>query len=318
MTLFATLLLMTAKMPQTIQEERYRWIKPLLDKEMKMFQLLTICPHSESSLKRWKRAFKLDGMEGLTPISTKPKTQPNETPIRIKERVIEHRKKTRLCAKKVHWQLKKQGLIVPVSTIGKILKDEGLVKKYRIKKIKYKHLRVERKPGELVEIDVKHVPGPIKGRKYHQYTAIDTASRWRHLEVFDQETSNHSVEFLKIVMERFPLPIQAIKTDNHSTFTNYYLGTNKRSDLTVKTIHSLDIFCGKHDMIHYLIDKGKPTQNGTVERSHGEDQRKFYEQNEFATVSSLKKRIKVWNDYYNDLEHCGLNGKTPNEMVQSV
>jgi len=283
-----------------------------------MFQLLTICPHSESSLKRWKRAFKLDGMEGLTPISTKPKTQPNETPIRIKERVIEHRKKTRLCAKKVHWQLKKQGLIVPVSTIGKILKDEGLVKKYRIKKIKYKHLRVERKPGELVEIDVKHVPGPIKGRKYHQYTAIDTASRWRHLEVFDQETSNHSVEFLKIVMERFPLPIQAIKTDNHSTFTNYYLGTNKRSDLTVKTIHSLDIFCGKHDMIHYLIDKGKPTQNGTVERSHGEDQRKFYEQNEFATVSSLKKRIKVWNDYYNDLEHCGLNGKTPNEMVQSV
>jgi len=318
MTLFATLLLMTAKMPQTIQEERYRWIKPLLDKEMKMFQLLTICPHSESSLKRWKRAFKLDGMEGLTPISTKPKTQPNETPIRIKERVIERRKKTRLCAKKVHWQLKKQGLIVPVSTIGKILKDEGLVKKYRIKKIKYKHLRVERKPGELVEIDVKHVPGPIKGRKYHQYTAIDTASRWRHLEVFDQETSNHSVEFLKIVMERFPLPIQAIKTDNHSTFTNYYLGTNKRSDLTVKTIHSLDIFCGKHDMIHYLIDKGKPTQNGTVERSHGEDQRKFYEQNEFATVSSLKKRIKVWNDYYNDLEHCGLNGKTPNEMVQSV
>jgi len=318
MTLFATLLLMTAKMPQTIQEERYRWIKPLLDKEMKMFQLLTICPHSESSLKRWKRAFKLDGMEGLTPISTKPKTQPNETPIRIKERVIEHRKKTRLCAKKVHWQLKKQGLIVPVSTIGKILKDEGLVKKYRIKKIKYKHLRVERKPGELVEIDVKHVPGPIKGRKYHQYTAIDTASRWRHLEVFDQETSNHSVEFLKIVMERFPLPIQAIKTDNHSTFTNYYLGTNKRSDLTVKTIHSLDIFCGKHDMIHYLIDKGKPTQNGTVERSHGEDQRKFYEQNEFATVSSLKKRIRVWNDYYNDLEHCGLNGKTPNEMVQSV
>lgn len=309
---------MTAKMPQTIQEERYRWIKPLLDKEMKMFQLLTICPHSESSLKRWKRAFKLDGMEGLTPISTKPKTQPNETPIRIKERVIEHRKKTRLCAKKVHWQLKKQGLIVPVSTIGKILKDEGLVKKYRIKKIKYKHLRVERKPGELVEIDVKHVPGPIKGRKYHQYTAIDTASRWRHLEVFDQETSNHSVEFLKIVMERFPLPIQAIKTDNHSTFTNYYLGTNKRSDLTVKTIHSLDIFCGKHDMIHYLIDKGKPTQNGTVERSHGEDQRKFYEQNEFATVSSLKKRIRVWNDYYNDLEHCGLNGKTPNEMVQSV
>jgi len=24
----------------------------------------------------------------------------------------------------------------------------------------------------------------------------------------------------------------------------------------------------------------------------------------------------VWNQYYNNLEHCGLNGKTPNEMLE--
>jgi len=27
--------------------------------------------------------------------------------------------------------------------------------------------------------------------------------------------------------------------------------------------------------------------------------------------------MKICNDYYNNLEHCGLDGKTPNEMVQS-
>ncbi len=290
-------------------------IKLILDKKMKIVDMEDICPYSTRSLKRWLHEFKKGGIEALEPKSTKPKTQPNETPIRIKELVIEKRQETNLCAKKIHWRLKKENVVVPVSTIGKILKEEGLVKKYRVKKIKYKHIKVSRKPGELIEIDVKHVPGPIMGRKYQQYTAIDTASRWRHLEIFDEETSHNSIAFLKIVLGIFPYKIQAIKTDNHSTFTNYYTGTNKRSDMTVKTIHALDVFCGENNIIHYLIDKGKPTQNGKNERSHGEDQRKFYEKNTFKSLTDLKAKVVIWNDYYNNLEHCSLDGKTPNEVL---
>ncbi len=283
---------MIVTMAKTIQEERWRWIKPIVNKEMKIVDIAKVCPHSLRSLKRWKKAYEVDGMKGLIPKSTKPNTHPNETSIRVKERVIEHRKKTKLCALKIHWQLKKQGLTVPVSTVSKILKDGGLVKKYRTKKIKYKHIKVEREPGELIEIDVKHVPGGIKGKKYYQYTAIDTASRWRHLEIFDQESSFHSIEFLKIVMEKFPYTIKAIKTDNHSTFTNYYIGMNKRSDMTIKKLHALDVFCAQNDMIHYLIDPGKPSQNGRVERSHGEDDRKFYKPHTFSSLQSLKKQIR--------------------------
>lgn len=303
-------------MPKTTQEERLRWILPIINKEMKLIEVAKICPHSPRSLKRWKKAYDLHGMQGLIPQSTKPKTHPNETPIRIKEQVIAKRKETKLCALKIHWKLKKQGIIVPISTTSKILKDAGLVKKYRTKKIKYKHIKVQRQPGELVEIDVKHVPGGIQGKKYYQYTAIDTASRWRHLEIFDQESTFHSVSFLKMVMQKFPYTIKAIKTDNHATFTNYYLGTNKRSDVTVKTLHALDVFCMENNMVHYLIDPGKPTQNGTVERSHGEDNRKFYQQESFSSVHQLKNKIRIWNTYYNDLEHCSLGGKTPNEVLE--
>lgn len=303
-------------MANTIQEERWRWLKPIISKEMKLVDVSKVCPHSVRSLKRWKKAYENEGMSGLIPKSTAPKTSPNEIPIRVKELVVDKRKVTKLCAKKIHWKLEKEGVRVPVSTIGKILKDEGVVKKYRMKKIKYKHVKVERQPGELIEIDVKHVPGPIAGHKYHQYTAIDTASRWRHLEIFDEESTHHSVEFLKIVLAKFPHRIQAIKTDNHSTFTNYYVGCTKRSDLTVKTIHALDLFCGEHGIVHYLIDPGKPTQNGRIERSHGEDQRKFYGQNTFASVAELKEKLLVWNEFYNNLEHCSLHGKTPCEMLK--
>ncbi len=57
-------------------------------------------------------------------------------------------------------------------------------------------------------------------------------------------------------------------------------------------------------------------QNGTVERSHREDQEKFYEQNGFKNLDDLKRKLKVWNTYYNNLEHCGLGGKTPNEFLE--
>ena len=181
--------------------------------------------------------------------------------------------------------------------------------------MKYKYLKAQRQLGALIEVDVKYVPGTIAERKYFQYTAIDCASRWRYVAVYDNETSFHSIRFLQEVIARFPHRIQAVKTDHGSIFTNSYTGTNKRSDMTVKTIHAFDVFCHNNAIVHYLIDPGKPAQNGTVERSHREDQEKFYETHIFNGFPDLQKKLKRWNMYYNNLEHCGLNGKTPNEVL---
>lgn len=308
---------MAIHMVKTIKEERLRWILPIVRKEVKLVEVAKICPHGQRSLERWISNYKKYGEKGLEPKSTEPKRSRGETSVHLKERIIEIRRKTKKCSLKIHWQLEKEGIHIHERTVGKILKKEGLVRKYRVKKIKYKYLRAERQPGELIEIDVKYVPSTIAGKRYFQYTAIDTASRWRYLSVYDEQTSHHSILFLKEVMERFAYKIQAVKTDNGSIFTNYYLGTNKRSDVSIKTLHSLDIFCKENNIIHYLIDPGKPAQNGTVERSHREDQQKFYEQNKFRNIRDLQKKLKEWNIYYNNLEHCGLSGKTPNEFLEN-
>lgn len=302
-------------MAKTIKEERLRWILPIVRKEVRLVEVMRVCPHGKRSLERWVAAYKRGGETGLEPLSTEPKHQPNETPIAIKEEIITLRKKKKLCALKLHWKLKKQGLVVPVRTIGKIINDEGLTRKYRTKKMKYKYLKAERKPGELIEIDVKHVPRKVAHKAYFQYTAIDVASRWRYLRIFEEESSFHSIEFLKDVIGRFPHSITGVKTDNHSTFTNYYLGTNKRSDKTVKTLHALDQFCAERGIVHYLIDPGKPAQNGTIERSHRSDQETLYDSAVFTSVKDLRTKVRRWNIEYNDLEHCGLNGKTPNEAL---
>jgi transposase InsO family protein len=306
---------MAISMAKTIKEERLRWVLPIVNKEMRLVDIAKVCPHSKRSLERWLKAYRDNGESTLEPKPTIPKTEPNETPINIKERVIELRKETKLCAKKLHWRLKKQGLSVPVRTIGKIIKQEGLTRKYRIKKTKYKYIKAERYPGDLVEIDIKYVPGKLANRRYFQYTAIDVSSRWRYLRIFEEQSNYHSVLFLEDVIQRFPHKIQSVKTDNAFVFTNRYMGSYRRSDLSSRQPHAFDKCCAKHDITHFLIDPGKPAQNGTVERSHREDQEKFYDQNKFRSPKDLQKKIKVWNDYYNNLEHCGLDGQTPNEFL---
>jgi len=303
-------------MSKTIKEEKLRWIRPIINSQIKLVDVAKVCPYSKRSLERWLALYRQAGVDALEPQSTEPKTQPKETPLRLKERIIEIRNRSKKCALKIHWQLAKEGIVIHQRTIGKILKKENLVRQYRVRKIKYQYVKAARQPGELIEIDVKYVPGTVLGMQYFQYTAIDTASRWRHLAVYDNQTNFHSILFLKEVMEIFKYKIQAIKTDNGSIFTNYYTSLTKRSDMTVKTIHALDIFCKENNIIHYLIDPGKPAQNGTVERSHREDQEKFYEQNKFKNFQDLQKKLKWWNIYYNDLEHCGLNSQTPNQYLK--
>jgi transposase InsO family protein len=276
---------------------------------------MKVFPYGQRTLERWVATYKQAGEAGLAPRSTRPKTQPNETPIHIKEQIVSLRRKQKVCALKLKWKLAKEGVVIHERTIGKILKTENLVRRYHVKKTKYKYIKVPLQPGELMEIDVKVVPGKVAGRQYFQYTAIDCATRWRYLAVYDNQSSYHSIVFLKTAISVFPHRIRAIKTDNGSIFTNYYVGTNKRSDLTVKTIHALDIFCQNQGIIHYLIDPGKPAQNGKVERSHRSDQESFYDRNQFFSITDLRQKLRRWNTAYNNLEHCGLNGKTPNEML---
>lgn len=308
---------MSTIMPKSTKEEKYRWIKPILNKETSIKQMAKICPFSERSLKYWLANFKANGLEGLENKSTRPKSQPNETPIRIKERVIELRKETKLCSKKLNYKLKKENILIHDRTIGKIIKTEGLVRKYRIRKLKYKYIKVPLMAGELVEVDIKYVPDLIGEKQYYQFTAIDCATRWRYLKIYDEQTNTNAIRFLKELIGVAPFKIKAVKTDNGFIFTNRYSGYLKSSTPHNPRLHGFDILCQDLGIEHYLIDPGKPAQNGKVERSHRSDQEMFYDRIKFKNISELEYKIRLWNMCYNDLEHCGLNGLTPNEALKS-
>lgn len=305
---------MSKTMPNSTAEEKYRWIKPIVNKSISIKNMVKVCPFSERSIKYWLANYRKYGISGLENKSTRPKTNSNETPIRVKEEIIELRKETGECAKILAWKLKDKGINLHYQTINKIIKQKGITKKYRTRK-KNSKLVKSFNPGDMIEIDVKYVPGRIEGKRYYQFTAIDCASRWRYLKIYEDQSNSNAIHFLKQIIQHFPYSIQAIKTDNGAIFTNRYTGYLKSRDILNPRLHELDILCEKLEIEHYLIDPGKPAQNGRVERSHRSDQEKFYDQVHYSSLEELKYKIRLWNMYYNNLQHCALNGKTPNQIL---
>lgn len=294
-----------------------RWVLPIVNEEIRLKDAARVFPGGQRTLERWVARYNQSGEAGLIPLSTRPKSQPKELPIRTKERIVELRNETKLCAKKLNYKLAKEGIKVSDRVIGKIVKTEGLVRKYRVRKLKYKYLKVPLAPGELVEIDIKFVPDKIRGRRYYQFTAIDCASRWRYLKIYSDCGNGSAIAFVKRLIKIAPFRVRAIKTDNGSCFTNRYTGYKKSSDPFNPRLHPLDIFLSSLNIIHYLIDPGKPAQNGKVERSHRTDQEMFYDRHQFKSALELRKAVKIWNMTYNNLEHIALGGLTPTEALRN-
>lgn len=309
-------------MPETKQQLRYQWIQPIIDKKISISDVLKVCPFSERTIKYWLHNFKKERYVGLLDDSTRPNTSPNKTPDWIEREVLRVRERQQFCGKKIHWELEKMNINIHERTINKILKRNDLTKVYRHRKdyiYKKKHVTI---PGKILEIDIKYGIHFGFGRWWYQYTAVDVASRWRFLYGFENKENGISIEFVnKLIDKTRPMfNIEAIKTDNDSVFTNRFTGYTKSIDPLNIRYHDFDNVCKKHDIVHYLIDPGKPTQNGTVERSHRSDQQYFYNNLDPIpkTVEEYNYKLRLWNNWYNDLPHCSLNGLSPNEYLEKV
>lgn len=312
---------MTKIMPNSKQHLRYQWIRPILDKQITVNQVLKVSPFSERTIKYWLSRFRLDGIEGLVDKSTRPNRSPHKTPVWIEERIKQIRSDKEIGGKKIFWELEKEHIDVSEKTVNNILKRSGLTRVYRHRREYIYHKKQITVPGQLMEIDIKYGVHFGFGRWWYQYTAIDLASRWRYLKAYENRQNNYSVFFLEELVKRTMdmFNIKAVKTDNDPVFTNRLTGYCKSEDPLNPRFHEFDLVCKQNKIIHFLIEPGKPTQNGTVERSHRSDQQYFYSTlNKPTTIEEYNYKLRLWNNWYNDLPHCGLNGLSPNEYLKKV
>lgn len=197
------------------------------------------------------------------------------------------------------------------------MKRNGLVKKKRrFRRKDIYHKKQTTFPGQLIEIDVKYA-FKINDKWFYQFSAVDDYSRWKFVKIYEYQSTKIAMDFLKELIKQAPFKIKAIKTDNANIFTNRYVGYPKSADPENPRLHPFDILCQEKSIVHYLIDKGKPQQNGKVERSHRTDNEEFYQRYRFKDINQLIEKQQQYLRWYNqEREHLSLNGLTPNEVIQ--
>lgn len=301
-----------------IATERERWLKLHLEGDMMITELKQRSGFSRDTLHRWKRQYLAEGLEGLQERSRAHRSHPKTTPQNTVTKIRELRQTMpRPGAKRIARRLKKHyGITIHWRSVHKVLVREKLVtrRKRRLTKDRWKPRTTV--PGELVEIDVAYAK-KHKGSWLYQFTAVDACTRWTFPWTTPEQSNRTAVQFLKRCVAAAPFLIRGIKTDNASIFTNYYTGYTKSADPMKPKRHIFDRVCQEFGIQHFLIDPGKPAQNGKVERSHRSHREEFWRVVKFKTLVELREKHDAYAAWYNgEREHFGIDGLTPLEKLK--
>jgi transposase InsO family protein len=103
------------------------------------------------------------------------------------------------------------------------------------------------------------------------------------------------------------------QTDNHATFTNLYVGGNKKADHEIRRVHPLTQYLLDQNIEHKLSRPGTPQHNGFVERSHRTDEEEFYQANDLLDLDkpTLTSMMRRWQDEYNLVRQHTACGNMP-------
>lgn len=272
---------------------------------------------SKSSLSRWNRKF--DGTkESLIDKSHRPlSNHPNShTDLEIKWIKDYLRRNPHITLCELWYKLKlNKGYSRHPASLYRFLKKIGFYNQLNIKntsKYKPKPYDTPTHLGIKWQIDVKFVPNECKcdnipfDKRFYQYTCIDEASRERFIYHYDSHTPQDTVDFLNRCFLFYGYKPQEVQTDNGTEFT--------WNNSKMKKLHLLDELCIKENIYHHKIKPRTPRHNGKVERSHRNDNERFYSYLKFYSLEDLRYQAKLYLRRSNNIPMAVLNYKTPNEM----
>ena len=267
---------------------------------------------SKAALMRWNRRF--DGTkDSLRDRSHKPKSPHPNAHTPQEQAWIRNllRRNPGISLIELYAKLKFQrGYQRHPCSLFRFLRKQGFYKEKLVKKKPYvpKPYDTPKKLGVKWQLDVKYVPSSCYvGKmpdKFYQYTVIDEASRERFLYAFREQSSYSTIEFVKMAIRHFGYQPKIIQTDNGTEFT--YFQETKRT-------HPFDRFCQEMGIQHQLIRPRTPRHNGKVERSHRNDNERFYSRLSFYSYEDLLVQMKRYLYKSNRLPMQTLGWLTPME-----
>ena len=273
---------------------------------------------SKASLMRWNKQY--DGTkESLMPKSHKPHTpHPNShTEQELKWIRDYHRRNPNISIGELYGKLREEKAYSRhPGSLYRVFIRLGYRKKAESTKKKSKHLGKYETPtqiGEKWQMDVKYVPKVCDSRdekeQYYQYTVIEEASRKRFIYAYQEQSSYSTVDFFKRAITFFGYAPKILQTDNGGEFTH-----SKKTD----RVHPLDVFCNTYGIEHKTIRPRTPWHNGKVERSHRNDQERFYNYLKFYSFDDLQQQMRRYLYRANNIPMAVLGWKSPSQRQREL
>ena len=265
---------------------------------------------SASTVYKWRRRYRQEGLGGLRDRSSRPNASPTRTPGAIEARVVALRKERRI----YHGIAAEAG--VSRSTVGRILTRHGL-NRWRDLEPAEPVRRYERaKPGEMIHIDIKKlgrfnkIGHRITGDRHGQsnsrgvgwefvHVSIDDHSRLGFAEIRADEKKESAVAFLKAAVAWYAslgITVERLMTDNGSCYRSK---TFKRA-------------CAALSARHIFTKPYTPRTNGKAERFIQSSLREWAYARAYETSDHRATELPYWIHHYNwHRPHAAIKGNSP-------
>jgi len=266
----------------------------------------------------WKARYN-GTLESLASHSRRPHSHPNQhTEQELKLIRDMRRRNPQLGMIELWHRLRQRGYSRCPESLFRVMRKLGMFPPAQNNKVyKPKPYEQMQYPGQRVQIDVKVVPRScIADPELHlfQYTAIDEYSRIRYLGAYEEQSTYSSADFLEKLTAWFGrkgVKVECLQTDNGFEFTNRF--SNSKKDIPTlfeKTAAQLGIR-------HKLIRPYTPRHNGKVERSHREDQKRFYSCHSFYSLADFGGQLAAHQSRSNNIPMRPLHWRSPIESLHS-
>lgn len=263
---------------------------------------------------KWRARFLASGVRGLEERSRRPRrVRHPTTDLRVVDLVRRLRTANPEFSKyKLRVLLRRdQGVVISASSIGRIFRRHHLFFPTPVKPKGHPHRRAVKhrlpremtvtNPGQLIEVDVKHLP--VTGTKRYAFVAIDRFSKQMTVHVASCISSRQAAVAWRKACTKFRVPPQAVLSDHGS-----------------ENLGAFQELLADQDTPQYFARPRTPKDKPYVERAIGTLERECLQWG--GLVIDLKAQqaaIDAWLEKYHSYRpHQALGYLTPNEYAEQL
>lgn len=255
---------------------------------------------SPSTVSRWCKHPWANGWTCIPTESSRPHQSPRALSKEIVSAIVAKRTGRRRCGQVIYQELKRDGILVSLSSVQRTLDRCGLLKKRS--PWKRPHDATPRPEaaysGALLQADTIHLIGP-DGKRIYIYTLIDLFSRWAYAEVVEKIGAQPSVAFIQRAKAAASFRFVMIQTDHGSEFSTWFTQSMQRINL----LH-------RHGRVRQSND------NAHIERFNRTVQEECLDKVPH-NILSYQRALAEYLPYYNaERLHMGINYQTPDEVLR--